>query len=90
MRMKNSDETLWFLSSLLGSVSVAKALILRDHQHLIRAPCPLWAVPSVCGPPPTHSADPEHVESTWDPGIHPHLSPQAALSALLLPPLEIC
>lgn len=59
--MKNSDETLWFLSSLLGSVSVAKAFILRDHQHLIRAPCPLWAVPSFVVPLP-HTL---LIQSTW-------------------------
>lgn len=86
--MKNSDKTLWFFSSLFGSVSVAKALVFRDHQHLIRAPCPLWAVPSLCGPRTTYSADPEHVESIWDPGICPHFSPRAALSALPFPALE--
>lgn len=37
MRMKNSDKTLWFLSSWFGSFSVAFSLVIRDHQQLIRA-----------------------------------------------------
>lgn len=39
--MRNSDKTLCFLSSSFGSFSVAKALVIRDHQQLIRASCPL-------------------------------------------------